>query len=102
MEESQKDEKKKHTMFMVTVKTKFEIKSNGISIDRDFSDKEVLEVIEKEISTEELEDLGVETKKFNDRQEYYAKDEFDTKGLSKGDIKFQFIASKDPRVEKPL
>lgn len=87
-------EDKINRMFLVTVKTTFKVIDGNIVSDKmDLTDKEVLQIEERDVRTSELEQLGIEAKNYNQRQEFYKKEE----NKMSGEINFMYLASKDPR-----
>lgn len=87
-------EDKTNKMFLVTVKTTYDVKDGKIVSNKiDLHEKEILQVEEREVLTSELEHLGTEASKYNQRQEFYAIES----NKMNGDINFMYLASKDPR-----
>jgi len=94
----QKDESK--LLFLVTVQTTFQVINEEIVTNKDQGDKEILSVDQRTVKLSELDELGIECRKYNQRQEYYIKGDKEQFNAGKGHCKFMYIASKDPTPTK--
>lgn len=95
------DAAKVNTMFLVTVLTDYELVNDSIvSNKEDLSNKEILEVEEREVTNEKLQALGKECKDYNFRQEYYLKDDKKNHRDMKTEMNYKYISSVDPKAEK--
>jgi len=90
-----------NTLFLITVETDFDIVNQKVVSNKDdLSKKKTLEVETRKVNNEELNNLAMECKNFNQRQEFYIME--DTKNNKTIDtlIKYKYISSKNPLEDK--
>lgn len=98
LKDGQSDDDK--LMYLVTIKTGFTIKNDEVITNKDQGQGEIMDVEKREIKLSGLEALGTECRTFNQRQEFYIKNDIQQMNEGKGTCNFMYISSRDPREKK--